>query len=99
MKDPKYTYATEQDGRYKIVKSKNVEMWFDNYSKSVEVYKYTLPMGLAGVKRELAKIGADFSGGNYAYVGNGDPGSTCYAIQLEPLSATSTRISYSYECD
>lgn len=98
-KDAKYTYANEQDGRYKIVKSKSVEMWFSNYSKSVEVYKYTLSMGLAGAKRELTKIGADFSQGNYAYMSNGDPNSKCYAIQLEPLSATSTRVSYSYECD
>lgn len=98
-KDAKYTYANEQDGRYKIVKSKSVEMWFSNYSKSVEVYKYTLSMGLAGAKRELTKIGADFSQGNYAYMSNSDPNSKCYAIQLEPLSATRTRVSYSYECD
>ena len=98
-KDAKYTYANEQDGRYKIVKSKSVEMWFSNYSKSVEVYKYTLSMSIASVKRELTKIGADFSQGNYAYMSNGDPNSNCYAIQLEPLSATSTRVSYSYECD
>lgn len=99
MKDAKYTYANEQDGRYRIVKSKSVEMWFNNYSKSVEVYKYTLNMGIAGAKRELTKIGADFSQGNYAYMSNGDPNSRCYSIQLEPLSATSTRVSYSYECD
>jgi hypothetical protein len=98
-KDAKYTYANEQDGRYKIVKSKGVEMWFSNYSKSVQVYKYTLSMGIAGAKRELTKIGADFSQGNYAYLSNGDPNSSCYAIQLEPLSATRTRVSYSYECD
>jgi hypothetical protein len=99
MKDAKYTYANEQDGRYKIVKSKSVEMWFSNYSKSVEVYKYTLSMGISSAKQELTKLGADFSQGNYAYMSNGDPSSRCYAIQLEPLSATSTRVSYSYECD
>lgn len=98
-KDKAYTYVNEQDGRYKIAKAKSVELWFNNHSKSVEVYKYTLKVGLAGAKRAFATIGADFSQGNYAYVSNGDPNSRCYSIQLEPLSATSTRVSYSYECD
>ena len=98
-KDPSYTYANEQDGRYKHLKAKSVEIWFSPYSKSVEVYKYTLKVGLAGAKKALSRIGADFSQGNFAYMSNGDPNSKCYAIQLEALSATSTRVSYSYECD
>jgi hypothetical protein len=98
-KDPSYTYANEQDGRYKVLRAKSVEIWFSPYSKSVEVYKYTLQVGLAGAKKALTRIGADFSQGNFAYMSNGDPTSKCYAIQLEALSATSTRVSYSYECD
>ncbi|GAA3984938.1 hypothetical protein GCM10022407_32380 [Hymenobacter antarcticus] len=98
-KDPEYTYVKAQDGRYTIAKAKSVELWFNNYTKSVEVYKYTVRVGLAEAKRSFARLRADFSQGNMAYISNGDPNSTCYAIQLEPLSATSTRVSFSYECD
>jgi hypothetical protein len=98
-KDKAYAYANEQDGRYTIAKAKSVELWFNNYTKSVEVYKYTVRVGLAEAKRSFARLRADFSQGNMAYISNGDPNSRCYAIQLEPLSATSTRVSFSYECD
>jgi hypothetical protein len=53
-KDKAYAYANEQDGRYTIAKAKSVELWFNNYTKSVEVYKYTVRVGLAEAKRSKA---------------------------------------------
>ena len=98
LKNSEFTFSTDEDKNI-ILKSKNfdLEMKFITYTKSIEVYTYTVDMKVDLVRDKLKEFRIKFDSENSGLMG--DEISNCYAIQLEKLNNGKTRVNYSYECD